>query len=422
MPVSEPRHEMQGGVHLLTWKDEHIQMVVTRLYETSHYEIHADIEITTTRPGYKPHLYEGRENLRSLTTRRTLIKHLLHAKGNQEYDPSAFPNWELLIEDAFTRVVSKSREGEKPKWVKDILPSESLKHRVNPFLLEKRANLFFGAPKSGKSFFALYLAVLMTLPLDGITEGVEPCSVLYLDYEDEADTLRERQQAIVKGLGDFLDDMNILYRRCWQPIAGDITAIQAMILEHNISTVIIDSAAKACGGDPLSLPLTMSYFIALRSLNITTLTIHHQPKNIPSEKETPYGNQYWISEPRSIFHFVATQELNGDTLNVGIFDKAGNHRKQLYPIGVEISFPSDDVVTFVRTRVSDDAALSQRLPMRDRIEALLRQGTMMLPEMAELLVTSEAQLRARLNEPEGKQRFVRLPDGSWGNRALENTV
>ena len=422
MPVSEPRHEMQGGVHLLTWRDEYIQMVVTRLYETSHYEIHADVQITTTLPGYNPHLYEGRENLRSLTTRRTLIKHLLHAKGSQEYDPSAFPNWELLIEDAFTRVVSKSREGERPKWVKDILPSESLKYRVNPFLLEKRANLFFGAPKSGKSWVALYLAVLMALPLEGITQGVEPCSVLYLDYEDEEDTLRERQQAIVKGLGNYLDDVNILYRRCWQPIAGDIIAIQAMILEHNISTVIIDSAAKACGGDPLSLPLTLSYFTALRSLNITTLTIHHQPKNIPTEKETPYGNQYWISEPRSIFHFVATQELDANTLNIGMFDKAGNHRKRLYPIGIEISFPSDDVVTFVRTRVIDDAALSQRLPLRDRIEGLLSQGTMKVPEIAEILRASKSELRARLNDRQGKQMFVRLPDGSWGNKALEDTM
>ena len=86
----------------------------------------------------------------------------------------------------------------------------------------------------------------------------EPGNVLYLDYETDGDTAKERAQLIVNGLGIPLPE-NIFYRYTHQTVAADIEEIQQRVLELGIDFLVGDSATPAVG-EPESAQATAEYF------------------------------------------------------------------------------------------------------------------------------------------------------------------
>ena len=265
----------QGGVYQLTWRDEHIYIRVDQMH-TDKAGVYGHILIQTTAPGFQPHIYGPvRLNFLSINTRAQLIKNL---------SETANFDWRNIVEQTCYKVVEAHRKGEPAINIAGHASSESLGMRIAPILQERQAALIFGEGDSLKSFLATYLAVITRLGINGAGLTPEPGNVLFLDYETDIDTFWERVNMITAGLGEAIPD-GLYYRHMVEPLVGDLDGVKAITRDHGIELVIVDSAAPAVM-EPESAEMTTNYFRALRSLNVTSLTIAHMTQT--SKRRLPF--------------------------------------------------------------------------------------------------------------------------------------
>lgn len=386
MPEAEYIHN--AGVHLLTWKELQLGVRVDRLRDRSD-GLSGEITVKTTLPGMNPHIHQARLNLLSTVSRRQLANQL-----RERLDDSSLTlglDWNEIVEQTCITVVTEHRQGEPVYNVADIPKRDALKYRVFPLLAEGQANMLYGAGGSLKSYIAIYLMVL----LDGMPEHngfqVEPGPTLFLDYETDKFTVKERKDRLVEGIG-MHEPRDSYYRYCQQPLADDIEEVQRFVVEKGIQAIIIDSMGSAVGGDTNKEEFILAYYRALRSLKITTLTIDHLNK-----EGKLYGNIYKFNQSRNIWEARKVQEPDGDKVEVGLFHRKANDGKLLKPIGLQASFAPEAVV-IKRINVLDVPELSDNAPIKDRMtNLLLRSGLLSVGQIAEELNEKEETIRRTLD-------------------------
>lgn len=396
-----------GAGFKLVWSDDPVAILVDRIRESSDFAVSAEITISTTSPGVSPHLHQARLNLTSTTARNSLAKHL-----GEGYSSGIAP-WPLVMEQLAAMVLRELREGEQLYQVSAITPSEGIKYRVNPFLLEGQPTLIYGEGGAAKSAFGMYLSLLVAIPVLQQGCDVEPGAVLYLDYETDPGDFQRRIAEMSAGLG-FPIPHSLYYRRCVQPLAADASAIQRMIAEKEISVLIVDSAGLACGGQPQDESLVIPYFGALRQIGITSLTIGHVAKN--AEHKTPFGSVYWTNMPRSVYEVKKVQNEDEDELMIGLYHRKVNMGKLQKPHGFKFAF-SPEHVTVTRTMVEAVPELASQMSLRSRMVESLRHGPKTARAIANELEDSLPQIQARLSEQKGRTfSIVRVENREifWG--------
>ena len=401
----KPTLRQNAGIFDLVWQDEKIAIRIDRLHENSSNAVVGEIVVKTLLPGVASHLHQAQLNLTSTSARRTLAKHL------EERLPEL--DWGAIIEQACVLVLRAYREGEPVVAIRDVAPRQGPRHRVGPILIEGHPNLIFGAGGMGKSLLAIYLGVLVSTGHHHNGLSPMPGNVLYLDYETSPEELRERVLGIEAGLGEP-GFSNIHYRFCVQPLCSEIEEIQRIVMEGEIEFVIIDSMGPACGSDPNSPEAVISYFTALRSLRITSLTLDHVAKN--SATPTPFGSVYKTNLSRNVFELRKQQEAGDDSMQLGLFHRKANFGKLLAPMGLAATFTLT-TIDFSPCAVRDIPQLAEGLSIRERIkDLLLADKPLTAKEIAEDLNVPQTSVRVILNRCRGKD-FVRLaddPEPTWG--------
>ncbi|KKK62405.1 hypothetical protein LCGC14_3004670, partial [marine sediment metagenome] len=261
----KPEHTVKGGVHSLLWAEDNVMATVSRIREDSRYNVHADVSIRLSKSN-APHLHEVRMLLSGTGSRRTVAKELSDRVNSV--------NWPGIIEDMCVLVIRHHREGEIPVKVSEIEAPPELRYQIHPLLLALQPTLVHGDGGSGKSTLAQYLSVLMDIGMDHNSLRVEPARTLYLDWETDPVDFKQRILAIQKGL-EVSNKPDIWYRFCMQPLAGDIEAIQKIVVENEIQALVVDSVGPACGGDLNDAQPIMALFDAVRTLRVTTLLVDH---------------------------------------------------------------------------------------------------------------------------------------------------
>ena len=401
--MSEAEYIHNAGVHLLTWKELQIGIRVDRLRDRSD-GLTGEITVKTTLPGMNPHIHQARLNLLSTVSRRQLASQLRERLDDSNLTLGL--DWNELIEQTCKAVVTEHRQGEPVYNLQDIPKRDALKYRVWPLLAEGQANMLYGAGGSLKSYIAIYLMVL----LDGMPEHngfqVEPGPTLFLDYETDKYTVKERKDRLVEGIV-MHEPRDSYYRYCQQPLADDIEEIQRFVVEKEIQTVIVDSMGSAVGGDTNKEEFILAYYRALRSLKITTLTIDHLNK-----EGKLYGNIYKFNQSRNIWEARKVQEPDGDKVEVGLFHRKANDGKLLKPIGLQATF-SEAAVVLKRINVLDVPELADDAPIKDRLmKVLLVQGLLTVTSLAQEIEESETSVRMTLHRY--KDRFFTKQGESWG--------
>lgn len=400
--MSTPQHDNIGGVHQLVWKDEGVAISVDHLRE-EHLDLLGMISIKSLGPVNTGHLHEAKFNLSSTTSRTTL------AKALDARHPSV--NWAAIIEQASVLVLRSYRAGEPLIDLSNVTPPESSRFRVEPFLLDGRPNLLFGDGGVGKGWIAIWNAVMVQSGAKDAGFVPEPGNVGYLDYESDHWDLADRVRLVSNGL--FLGGRaKVLYRYCHQPIADDIQEIQRYVAEHNITFLVVDSAAPACGGEPENADATIRFFTAIRSLKITALIIAHKTKN--GTAHSPFGSVYWINLPRSVWELQAIQTAEENKMEWGLFHRKTNAGKLHRPIGLRGVF-TEDTLTMEQIQVVDVPDLAEHLPLRDRIVAALMGGARDTHDIAESLDANEESVRRTISRH--TQQFVKVPSvglQKWG--------
>ena len=395
-----------AGIYVFRYLDERITVRVDRITEDKK-SLWGEITVRGAfppEPGWHHIFHEGL-NLLAGRTRRSIAK--LLKDQVQQID------WDEVLEQVCLGVIQRHREGEPVVQVRDIPKPESIKWRVEPIMIEGVPTLIYGYGGTGKSYLAAYFASLISEGYSAQRFMPEPGPVLYLDYENtEADNAR-RFDALHVGLG-LLDRSSVHYRRCSQRLATDIQEIHKIVLERGIQTVVVDTAGPACGGDPESAQSSIQFFMALRSLNVTSLVLAHKSKM--SGSTGPFGSVYWMNYPRNVFHVKKSQAEEEEVLHIGLFHEKANDGRLMKPIGFRLEFLSDGAeVQVAREDVGDIPELEESLSLSDRIGVVIKHNKyapMSIEEIAEELQAKPDTVSKALRR--NSELFARLPGNRWG--------
>ena len=406
--MSDPRVESNvgAGIYVFQYMEERIAVRVDRITEDKK-SLWGEITVKGSfppEPGWHHIFHEGLNLLAGRTRKQiagVLTKQVNHV------------DWDMILEQVCLGVIQRHREGEPVVQVKDIPAPESIKWRLEPIMVEGVPTLIYGFGGTGKSYLGAYFSCLVA---EGYPVGQimpEPGPVLYLDYENSESDNARRFDALHAGL-DLGNRSLVHYRRCSQRLATEAQEIQKIVLERSIEMVVVDTAGPACGGDPESAQSAIQFFMALRSLNVTSLVLAHKSKM--SGASGPFGSVYWTNYPRNVFHIKASQSQEEDVTHVGLFHEKANDGRLMRPMGFRLEFLNDGAkVSVAREDVKDIPEFEESLSLTDRIKVAIRQNQfnpMSIQEIAEYLQAKPDTVTKALRR--NSELFASLPGNRWG--------
>jgi len=402
--LSNPEIQYGQGIYFFNFPNERVQIRIERISEKSD-SIVGEITVTTQAPGVPKHLHQAKLNLTSTQSRTNLAKYL-NARFNLD--------WNQVLETVCTLTLQKYREGEPVKRVGIPTQINKPKYLLYPLLLENEANLIYGTGGTGKSLVAMTLSLIIQSGYSVC--GLEPsrqANVLYLDYETSWEEANEKVQLLKMGL-DFPSEANFLYRFCYSPFPYEVADIQKIVIENNIGCVVIDSYGMACGADAWSQQIARDYFMGLRSLKVTSLTVDHVPKD---DQNSIFGSVYKYNEARNIFQIHAEPEMEREKLEIGLHHRKTNTGKLVGSLGLRFNFYEEGILT-ERVEKSEVPGAFSKLPLKEQIAEVLRKGEMTVGEIAEETGANKESVRRKLND--NRNRFIKLDRQKWGLVSSDN--
>lgn len=404
--LAVPRIKHTAGLIRFWWDTEQVQVAVSRMHAHKDGRITGEIRITTTAPGYRPHLHQAQLNFAATRSKQELAK-FLDSRMNDV-------DWHTIIEQISQYSIDHMRQGEPvlELWTcDDVKPPEYV---LSPLLPKLQPTVIYGLGGTGKSMLALLCGMIIQLPWDdnplklSITTRAP---VLYLDWETDESEIRWRMACLRRGMGML--DLSLHYRRCALALADDTERIRQSILDKNISFLIVDSIGAACGGDLNSAEPAIRMFTAIRELKVTSLLLAHTAKNVGGKDTTIFGSSFFNFYARNVWELKKAQETGQDNISVGLYHRKANMSRLHQPLGYKFSFSENTakIETQQIARVSD---LAEHLPVRTRIQDTLgRYGKMKVKDIAEMINATEGTVRDKLNDMRHRKEVNRDEMGNW---------
>src|SRR5262249_117378 len=135
----------------------------------------------------------------------------------------------------------------------------------------------------------------------------------------------------------------------------------------------------ACDGPPEAAEVASRYFRAVRQIGCGSLHIAHVSKSSESSDQKPFGSAFWHNLARCTWNVQADPENN--QLRLGFFNRKANLGPLQPPVGLLASF-TNDRTTFERVSIADSPELSQKMTVRQRLDAILKHGSMTVQELS----------------------------------------
>jgi hypothetical protein len=405
--LSIPIIENKGTVIKFLWEEEMLAATVSKLVQGKDGTLKGYLVFTTNNPEYHSHLLQQTYNFSSPRA-QSVLKTDMSRRYKLEVD------WDSVLEQLSVNTINTLNAGEaiNEVWTDDkVLP---LEYKLYPILPEGEPTIIFADGGSGKSSMGLYFTCCITLPWNDNPLGFKPKfgRVLYLDWETNINTFRRRISWVRRG--HDLPEFAISYRRCRLPLSDDVEAIQRMIIDNQIDTIIIDSVIGACNGDINKNEVAADFYRALRTLNVTTLAIHHVSKEMLGKNRSPFGSAYFNNLARSVWELSKQQDPGDNTLSLLLSHYKGNDDIKHEPIGIEIEFKKSEGKTIYRKCNVDDIAEAQgKLSLWKRIESQLKSGALGIKDIVDILGASYQQTANTLTKKAKSGDAVKLPDGRW---------
>lgn len=390
-------------------------------------DITAELVVNGRLPGVPSKLYRGRLNLCAPNSKRSLagdLEDMCHKAVEKE-------TWRSLLEHFSQLILESEREGEPFQEIGSMpLRSRDVpRYLVDRLLPYGKPALLYGPGGVGKGWIATGIACASQLGLRFAGMQTIKTNVLYLDWEDDAQTLDERVKAVSRGMGIGAPP-RIGYRRCNVPLPHQVNQISRYVADHQIGLVIVDSVGLAAGsaGDRGTYEqVALTFFAALKQIGqgITWLLIDHVSEAGRQNTQTPnkaYGSVYKMNEARMAWEIRKDQEAGASSSHIGLYNTKSNHGPLQLPIGLKIDFSAEDVVRVERQDVGESEELSKPLRDPDKIWNALETGPRWERDLAEVIGKSDHQTRTTCGRLRDKGLAVRLPDGRWARatRRLES--
>ncbi|MEN6644705.1 MAG: AAA family ATPase [Armatimonadia bacterium] len=336
-------------------------------------------------------------------------------------------DWNGLIAQGFASIVTRWRDGAETVSMADVPEPDAPRYQISDFLLDQQTTLLAADGNTGKSYFALAVALSCVTGnplLGGRLTPIRTCPVLYVDWETDQHIQSERTHRICRGMGLMAVPQDLHYMRAFRSIADMIRPIKRKAAEIEAGLVIIDSIGPACGAE-----LEKSD-VALRAMNAvnelypaTRLVIAHVSKasrDVKASDRTAFGSIFFQNVPRSVWAMQRTQMDDADEVDCALMHTKCNIGKRFSPIAYRMCFHDAEpsTVEFQAARIEDNAELVDHARLEIRIRVLLRDEAHPLsaPEIAKQLETSGSSIRGTLKRMLSAGQVVKFAAGrevSW---------
>ena len=347
----------------------------------------------------------GRLNLHSASQKQQFVRDL---KNRAEYDWSGIINHiAKLIEDSI----------DTPEEIVDLAKVKERKddpYLVYPFMRKNNPVILYGDGGEGKSTFAIGIGLSIATGKNFIpTFDVNDVgSVMYLDWEQEAEDVADVMKKMCNGLGVEIPTERFLYRRMVGSLADHIEGVHRDIISNNVKMIIIDSLVASSGGDVNDSETARILFNIVRGFKVSAVIITHISK---ADEGKPFGSIFFWNYARNVWQLAKSQETGVYTSVIGLFHKKSNRNMLSSPLGLEVEF-TNSTIKYSEADLQDAPELSGRTTIADQIQGLLKRNPkgMVASEIAEQLDKNEGAIRKELNrKSKGKDiRFENL-SGKW---------
>jgi hypothetical protein len=291
--------------------------------------------------------YNTRLNLNSSSGRDGIRRELEQVFGKQAVE------WSRMLSTA------TSEAGRIWKQIDLSIDLADVEAAPRRWFLDQRipleaVTIVFGMGGSGKSFLVLDMALHAMMEAQWLGIAMEPIeSILVVDYEDQPDEWRIRvEQLCSSNEWEFPNGRFRYLPGNAIPIHEQKERIRALVKEHRIGLVIVDSASSASGGQLTETTSVSQVVNFLQSLGVTVIMTAHNTK--AEDSQYPYGSVNWHNLVRATHYVQQTQEDGSRTAHIAMWQRKGNRGRQR-PIGITIEFPSTDDGAVYITR--DDTAI-----------------------------------------------------------------
>ena len=393
-----------------------VRFHVDRLARTNG-DLRARIRVESTQPGLSPHLYQGRHLLEGPNSLRDLRRALIEITG--ETHPLS-GQWERLIRVVTKAVVDADEAGEPFQKVGRLPSAARVPDLVEQLLPAGKATILYGPGGSGKGYLAVALGVSVVRGEPFLGLQVQQGEVLYLDWEDDPDTLDMRINAVCRGMG--VEPVEFHYRICRGRLDEQLGEVTSYVDAHNISLVIVDSVSLAGGsaGERGTYEdVALRLMAAVRQIRATTLLIDHVNDAGRRGQELAgkaYGSVFKGYVSRNTWEIKKDQETGALVSHVGLYQTKTNHTAILPPIGVLLDFRQPDTVRFVREDVRESEQLSAPLTTSYRIDKELMHGPKTVGELEHALPDIKKEtIRKTLQRGESGGRYRKVLEALPGS-------
>jgi hypothetical protein len=216
-----------------------------------------------------------------------------------------------------------------------------------PLIAENGLTIQYGDSSVGKSFVvgAQLLSVCTGYPFLGMEPKVTG-PVIYFDWEDNAETIRERMEALCEGAGIPVPD-NFHYRQMDRSIISGQARIRREVEETGAVVAVFDSMGEMLGGDPSDTTLVIPAVNVLKRLGCAAVGIHHLSAEQAAStdirrKQKPYGSVYARSGARLQWLIERIQEEEADEGDIYMFNTKINRGKKSRPLSWNLRYESDE--------------------------------------------------------------------------------
>lgn len=382
-------------------------------------ELVAELTVSCAMPAIASqtgHIFRGRFNLSSPTTRGTMAKHLASRTNGVGID------WPEMLELFCMAVLTAESEGQPFVRVGRQPARIAERYLVEPLLPLGKTTILFGDGGVGKSYLAVGMAVSVETGTE-IVPGFRPVRmpVLYLDWESDYADLDERVKAVC--VGADIEPIEITYRRCIGPLRSQLEAVAQRVAADQTGLVIVDSVGMAMGtssetaGDSnqgaIELFEALGELGAGRNTGVTVLAIDHVSKEAAG-RETgagkPYGSGYKAFLARSTWELRQGRDKDPDgTMHLGLYHRKANSSRELAPIGLRYVNDDGRAVHWQNESITE-VSLEKGLSYPSRINNALRDGGPMTDsELADYTGIDISNLRVTLSRGLQNERYYKGP-------------
>jgi AAA domain-containing protein len=391
--------------HIHSWPALGIQISIERFHEDRN-----DIKAFVTPQaisgdGYLPPEKVSLESARSLK---------MYANTLDNYGMLTADEWLALLVPAAKASLERYRSGTPAVFLHAVQYGLRSHYLLEPFIEVGSRGMIFGDGGVSKSLHALAMCISVATGIAIVPNTIvhQQGAVLYLDWEDEAETHAQRLAAICKGAGIDIPE-NIIYMRRTGSLKETVRAARRAIAANGCIMAVIDSVGAACGGDPERAADVIQTFDSMRALEVAVLAIHHVPKD-QKDKTKPFGSVYAPNLVRTMWRLDKSDGQNGQIYVRGHHLKF-NNTGRVDDIGHSVRFHVDenrqlDSVVFTPTHSSQLPPSQERgAGVKYGVGTALKDGPMTVADLAAATGFSGETVRRTLNRD--KDWFVNLDQG-----------